>query len=163
MFFEARDHVLNAFRQAGVREGQLSPKQRTPDQYQQPGVWAFTADSTLEKVNKSSREFSSGVKKFLFRGHSKVRVEVVAREEAELETWLAGALEWLLDHPLERDGCKFDIFLFPLNFRWLDDEGVLPDTRSVMFEITITDALIQGVESTKVTPSLDDVEIQFQT
>lgn len=163
MFFEARDHILNAFRKAGVREGQLSPKQRTPDQYQRPGVWAFTADSTLEKHNKASREFSDSVKKFLFRGHSKVRVEVVAQKEDELQTWVAGALEWLLEHPLERDGCKFDLFVLPLHFRWLDDEGVLPDTRSVMFEITVTDALIQGVESTKVTPSLDDLEIQLQT
>jgi hypothetical protein len=163
MFFEAREHILEAFRKAGVREALLTPKQRTTDQYQQPGVWVFTVESNLERFNKATREPSSSVKKMLLRGNSVVRVEVVAQKEPELEAWVAGAIEWLLENPLRRDDHVFELFLSPLRFSWLDDEGVLPDTRAVMFEITIGDALLQGIERHRFTPELDDLTLEFQS
>lgn len=160
MFFESRDHVLKAFREIGVREALLSPAQRPPEQYQQPGVWVYTVESVFDRFNKASREPSATVKKVLFRGNSVVRVEVVAQKEETLKEWVTLALQWLLEHPLEFDDHKFESFITPTRFSWLDEDGILPDTRAVRFEIIFGDAILGSVEKLTITPELEDVALE---
>jgi hypothetical protein len=160
MFFECRNHVLQAFREIGVKDSQLHPRQRPPEQYQQAGVWVFTVESTFERHNKAAKELSQAVKRILFRGNTIVRVEIVAQKEETLLEWLELALKWLLEYKLEVGGYLCESFITPTRFQFQDEDGVLPDVRFVRFEIAFGDAIQNTITRTTITPELEDITLE---
>lgn len=144
MTFElARQHVVSALMYAGVPERYILQTQR-PEQEYPSGVAAYLYPVSGQMARDGSRvraDQDPTVRR-LWKGSGNLRLELFARDQADLAALVQGLFEWLYDHTLSHpNGQPLEFPSGPVGISYIDNEGILIDRNAVIldfpFEIAV--------------------------
>lgn len=137
MTFElARQHLINALRHAGLPERYILQTQRSDQEYPS-GMAAYLYPVAGQMTRDGSRvkaDQSPTIKR-LWKGSGNLRLELFARDQADLATLAQGLFEYLYNNTLSHpSGQPLEFPSGPVGISYVDNDGILIDQNAIILD-----------------------------